>query len=67
MPDMSTAPDDRFIGFPAIFARLRVAGYAVWVIREAEQDPAKANPSRYAKPGHRNLALTLRQAGFQLT
>ncbi len=62
-----TVPGDGFIDFPAIFATLRVAGYAGWVVVEAEQDPAKANPLHYAKLGHRNLASMLRQAGFQLT
>ena len=62
-----TVPGDGFINFPAIFATLHVAGYAGWVVVEAEQDPAKANPLHYAKLGHRNIALMLRQVGFKLT
>ena len=62
-----TVPGDGFIDFPAIFARLREADYAGWMVVEAEQDPAKANPLQYAKLGYRNLATMLRKAGFSLT
>ena len=39
-----TVPGDGFIDFPAILKILREAGYAGWLVCEAEQDPAKANP-----------------------
>ncbi|RMG17037.1 MAG: myo-inosose-2 dehydratase [Bacteroidetes bacterium] len=36
------------IDFPAIFDLLRQASYQGWIVVEAEQDPAKANPFEYA-------------------
>ncbi len=39
-----TVPGDGFIDFPGIFYELDRAGYEGWLVVEAEQDPAKANP-----------------------
>lgn len=43
-----TIPGDGFVDFPAVFKELEKAGYEGWLIVEAEQDPAKANPFEYA-------------------
>lgn len=39
-----TIPGDGCVDFPAVFSVLDASGYAGWVLVEAEQDPAKANP-----------------------
>ena len=43
-----TVPGDGCIDFAPIFDILDGAGYKGWMIVEAEQDPAKANPLEYA-------------------
>lgn len=44
-----TVPGDGDVDFAPIFRILEEAGYDGWVVVEAEQDPAKANPLEYAK------------------
>jgi len=44
-----TVPGDGAIDFRPIFQALADSGYQGWLIVEAEQDPAKANPLLYAK------------------
>ena len=44
-----TVPGDGSIDFPAIFSILEENNYEGWMVVEAEQDPAKANPFVYAK------------------
>ena len=55
-----TVPGDGMVDYPAVFAGL--GGYDGWVVVEAEQDPAKANPLTYAKLGYDNLVRYLRDA-----
>lgn len=43
-----TVPGDGVIDFGPIFRALADAGYEGWLVVEAEQDPAKANPLEYA-------------------
>ncbi len=50
-----TVPGDGAIDYAPIFAILREAGYAGWLVVEAEQDPAIADPLTYATLGYRNL------------
>lgn len=44
-----TVPGDGDVDFGPIFRILEEAAYEGWVVVEAEQDPAKANPLAYAK------------------
>lgn len=50
-----TVPGDGCIDFKPIFAVLEESGYAGWMVVEAEQDPAKANPFTYAKKAREYL------------
>ncbi len=43
-----TVPGDGSIDFPSIFGTLDDNNYRGWMVVEAEQDPAKANPFKYA-------------------
>ena len=43
-----TVPGDGDFDFTPVFDILDEAGYEGWVVVEAEQDPAKANPYEYA-------------------
>lgn len=43
-----TVPGDGCVDFPAVFSALDRGGYEGWLLVEAEQDPAKANPFEYA-------------------
>ena len=42
--------------FAPIFKILEEAGYQGWVVVEAEQDPAKANPFEYALKARKYIA-----------
>ncbi len=61
-----TVPGDGCIDFTPLLRRLREAGYAGWLVVEAEQDPRKAHPLTYAKLGYRNLRAMAEQAGFEI-
>lgn len=43
-----TVPGDGDVDFTPIFKIIEESGYEGWVVVEAEQDPAKANPLEYA-------------------
>ena len=43
-----TVPGDGSIDFPSIFKILEDNNYEGWMVVEAEQDPARANPFAYA-------------------
>ncbi|MBE7212455.1 MAG: myo-inosose-2 dehydratase, partial [Gluconacetobacter diazotrophicus] len=53
---------DGSIDYVSVFRELPF--YAGWVVVEAEQDPAKANPLRYATTGFNNLVGFLAEAGL---
>ena len=61
-----TVPGDGMIDYDDIMQRLFDVGYEGWVIIEAEQDPAKANPLEYAKIGYNALYEALHEAGYSL-
>lgn len=51
-----TVPGDGDVDFAPIFRILEDAGYEGWVVVEAEQDPAKANPLECAKKARAYIA-----------
>ncbi len=51
-----TVPGDGCIDFDPIFAVLEEAGYEGYMVVEAEQDPAKANPLEYAIMARKYIA-----------
>lgn len=57
-----TVPGDGGVDFPAVLAAL--PGYQGWLVVEAEQDPAKADPLTFARLGHANLAGFAKRAGL---
>ncbi|WP_270935498.1 myo-inosose-2 dehydratase [Falsiroseomonas oryzae] len=57
-----TVPGDGCVDYAAVLPPLAAAGYAGWLVVEAEQDPAKAHPLTYARMGHENLARLARAA-----
>jgi inosose dehydratase len=61
-----TVPGDGSVDYPPLLRRLQAAGYAGWLVVEAEQDPAKAHPLTYATMGYRNLLRLARDAGMQV-
>lgn len=52
---MFTVPGDGDLKFGRVMQALAQIGYAGWIIVEAEQDPAVADPKRYAALGLRTL------------
>ena len=61
-----TVPSDGMIDYDDIMKRLFDVGYEGWVIIEAEQDPARANPLEYAKMGYGKLHQALHDVGYSL-
>jgi myo-inosose-2 dehydratase len=58
-----TVPGDGMVDLRSVFAAL--GHYSGWVVVEAEQDPAKANPLTYARKGYAHLVEVLRQTGLR--
>ena len=54
-----TVPGDGAIDFVPVLEALGAAGYQGWLVVEAEQDPAKANPLEYALKGRGYLREVL--------
>ena len=61
-----TVPGDGCIDFVAALRPVAEAGYAGWMICEAEQDPAKAHPLTYARKGYATLVDTVQRLGLTL-
>lgn len=60
-----TVPGDGCVDFRGVLAAVKAAGYAGdWLVIEAEQDPAKANPLQYALKGYAHLAGLVRELGL---
>jgi inosose dehydratase len=57
-----TVPGDGFIDYVSVFKAL--TGYSGWVVVEAEQDPEKAEPAKYARMGFDSVSRFLKQGGL---
>ena len=51
-----TVPGDGDVNFDPVFRVLDESGYAGWLLVEAEQEPAKANPLEYAIKARRYIS-----------
>ena len=61
-----TVPGDGCIDYKTFLKVLYKKNYKGWLVVEAEQDPAKANPFEYAKIGYNYLSKTARECGFEI-
>lgn len=61
-----TVPGDGMLDFDAFLAPAAAAGYSGWLVVEAEQDPAKANPLEYSKMGGAHIRACCDRAGFSV-
>tara|TARA_S200000501_G_scaffold278137_1_gene262051 strand:+ start:426 stop:1280 length:855 start_codon:yes stop_codon:yes gene_type:complete len=61
-----TVPGDGCIDYKPLFDILKVKNYSGWLVVEAEQDPAKANPFKYAKIGYKYLTETLKASNIEI-
>ena len=59
-----TVPGDGAVDFTEVLAALRPFSYSGWLVVEAEQDPAKADPLSYARMGHDGVTRALAAAGL---
>ncbi|WP_461214441.1 myo-inosose-2 dehydratase [Lacticaseibacillus sp. GG6-2] len=58
---MFTVPGDGEIDFAPLYHALVSGGYAGWIVVEAEQDPAKANPLAYAQKAYAYLQTVMKE------
>jgi inosose dehydratase len=63
---MFTVPGDGDLDFRAAMQALAEIGYSGWIIVEAEQDPAIADPRRYGKLGLTTLRREAAAAGLRM-
>jgi inosose dehydratase len=61
-----TVPGDGCVDFEAALRPIAAAGYAGWLIVEAEQDPARAHPLTYARKGYATLKAVAERVGFTI-
>ena len=61
-----TVPGDGCIDYEPLFEVLKKNNYSGWLVVEAEQDPAKANPFEYAKIGYKYLTETLSKSKIEV-
>jgi inosose dehydratase len=62
---MFTVPGDGDLDYGAVMRALADIDYAGWIIVEAEQDPAKADPRAYSEIGLRTLEREAAAAGLR--
>ena len=62
-----TVPGDGCIDYKPFLTILKKMNYEGWLVVEAEQDPAKANPFEYAKIGYNYLSKTAKECGFEIS
>ncbi len=63
---MFTVPGDGDLDYAAVMSALADINYSGWIVVEAEQDPAKADPRKYGELGLRTLRLRASEAGLKL-
>lgn len=61
---MFTVPGDGYLDFGDVMRALAATGYSGWIIVEAEQDPARADPRHYGEIGLRTLERLASAAGL---
>jgi inosose dehydratase len=61
-----TVPGDGMLDYSPFAKLLAEIGYSGWVVVEAEQDPAIANPLEMARIGHAALTKAFTDAGFAI-
>ena len=61
---MFTTPGDGEVDFDAVMRALHETGYCGWIVVEAEQDPALADPRTYAEQGLDHLRSAAARAGL---
>src|SRR5205823_1539818 len=59
-----TVPGDGMVDTGAVLSELARHRYSGWIVVEAEQDPAKANPLKYATLGFKNVTAMAKAAGL---
>lgn len=59
-----TVPGDGCIDFRTALRPIAEADYSGWLVVEAEQDPARANPLTYGTMGYQNLRAIATELGF---
>ncbi|TDN63165.1 myo-inosose-2 dehydratase [Paraburkholderia sp. BL10I2N1] len=64
MNGIFTVTGDGSVDYADILKVLADNGYSGWLVVEAEQDPAKANPLKYATLGYQNTRKLAEAAGF---
>ena len=62
---MFTVPGDGGLDYAQVMTELKRIGYSGWIVIEAEQDPALADPRTYAELGLRTLRNEAARAGLQ--
>ena len=62
-----TVPGDGCIDYIPFLKVLKKNNYSGWLVVEAEQDPIKANPFRYAQIGYNYLSKAVKECGFEVT
>lgn len=63
---MFTVPGDGDLDYAAVMQALRDIGYSGWVVVEAEQDPAVADPRAFGEIGIRTLRSEAQAAGLEI-
>ena len=62
---MFTVPGDGGLDYAQVMAALAAVNYSGWIVIEAEQDPARADPRRFAAMGLAHLRREAERAGLR--